>query len=371
MIQGTPAPPHDEPQRPGRARRVALAAVAAVAVLGATVGAGLAGTAGQTIAGSAQPVVEKPVAAIGSSMTATAAHQVGVVDINTDLKYANSQAAGTGMILTSSGQVLTNNHVIEGATTINVTVLSTGQTYAATVVGSDATNDVAVLQMTGASDLATVQTGDSAAVAVGDPVLAVGNAGGDPDTTHTASGTVVALNQTITASDQGGQPEQLSGMIQVTAAVQSGDSGGPLHDVAGEVIGMNTAAGTSGRRTRTTAAFAIPINKALAIASQIENGQASSTVHIGASAFLGVQVTADAATSGAVVAGIVPSGPAVQAGIVIGDVITSVDDRTVSSTSLSTIMEAYRPGDRVRVTWSDSSGRAHSATVTLAEGPAS
>ncbi|MCW2632996.1 MAG: Peptidase, partial [Pseudonocardia sp.] len=369
------------PPPPRRGRRLLVAAIAALAVLGGTIGAGLASAGSHTITGSAQPVAQQPVATPnGSSATATAAQQVGVVDINTDLKYANAQAAGTGMILTSSGAVLTNNHVVEGATSITVTVVSTGQSFDATVVGTDATDDVAVLQMAGASNLDPVHMGDSGSVAVGDQITAVGNAGGKGGAPHAATGNVVALGQSITASDQAGRSEQLTGMIQINAQIQPGDSGGPLYNAAGDVIGMDTAASATGRtsaptapgrqRTTATEAFAIPISRAQSIAGQIQAGQSSSTVHIGQSAFLGVQVQASGPASGAVVASTIPGGPAAGAGIVAGDVITAVDGRAVDSTSLSTVMQGYHPGDQVRVAWTDASGRAHTATVSLTAGPA-
>ena len=110
--------------------------------------------------------------------TATSAQSVGVVDIDTVLKYQGAQAAGTGIVLTSSGVILTNNHVIDGATSISVTVVSTGATYTATVVGDDPTQDVAVLQLQNASGLKTAKLGDSNGVSVGEAVTGVGNAGG-------------------------------------------------------------------------------------------------------------------------------------------------------------------------------------------------
>jgi S1-C subfamily serine protease len=231
--------------------------------------------------------------------------------------------------------------------------------------------------MAGASNLDTVRLGDSGSVVVGDQVTAVGNAGGKGGTPHAATGTVVALRQSITASDQAGRSEQLTDMIQINAPIQPGDSGGPLYNASGDVIGMDTAASATGRtsapgRSRSTAteAFAIPIDRAEVIAGQIQAGQSSSTVHIGQSAFLGVQVQANGPASGALVAATVAGGPAAGAGIVAGDVITSVDGRTVDSTSLTTVMQGYHPGDQVHVTWTDASGRAHTATVTLTAGPA-
>ncbi len=299
--------------------------------------------------------------------TATADQLVGVVDITTVLGYQDAEAAGTGMILTSDGEVLTNNHVIEGATSITVTVLSTGQSYPATVVGTAPTEDVAVLQLAGAAGLDTVQADDDGGAAVGDAVTAVGNAGGDPTSTSAAAGTVTSLDQSITATDEtGSDTEQLTGLIETNADVQAGDSGGPLFDAEGEVVGMDTAASTGGA----VQSYAIPIDTALDLAEQITAGVDDETVHQGLPAFLGVSVRT-AVSGGAAVAGVVPDGPAAAAGLATGDVITAVGGTTVTSPGdLTSALSSYDPGDQVTVTWIDTTGTGHSATVTLAAGPA-
>jgi S1-C subfamily serine protease len=309
----------------------------------------------------------------------------GLVDVVSTLGYQQAEAAGTGLVLTSSGEVLTNNHVINGATSIKVTDIGNGRTYTAKVMGYDTTKDVAVLQLQGASGLQTVNLGDSSAAAVGQKVVALGNAEGKGGTPSVATGKITGLNSSITASDEGsGTSEQLSGLINDNAPIQPGDSGGPLVNTAGQVIGIDTAASSSSSpnttaQTTATEAFAIPINEALSIASQIEAGHGSATVHIGTTGFLGVQVTSasDAESqgvpsgSGAVIAGVMPGGAAENAGITAGDVITSVDGQSVSSPSaLQAAMEQHGPGDSVRIGWTDQSGQAQSATVTLATGPA-
>jgi S1-C subfamily serine protease len=319
----------------------------------------------------------------------------GLVDINTTLGYQGGQAAGTGMVLTSNGEVLTNNHVVEGATQIRVTDIGNGQTYRASVVGYDRTQDIAVLQLKGASGLTTVTTGNSAGLAVGDQILGIGNAGGAGGSPSVAKGAVTALGQSITATDKSaGNAEQLSGMIQVSANIQPGDSGGPLVDGAGQVVGMDTAASApnqvagqsgadlgNGKQAPAARGFAIPIDRALSVAQQIESGKASSTVHIGSSAMLGVSVAAPGAlggfggegttpVSGAVVEQVVPSGPAAQAGLAAGDVITSVGGQTVNSaTALTNVMGRQHPGDSVSVTWLDQAQVQHTATVQLTTGP--
>jgi S1-C subfamily serine protease len=301
--------------------------------------------------------------------TATAAQQVGVVDINTVLQYQGARAAGTGMVLTSSGEILTNNHVIEGATSITVTVVSTGATYTASVVGTDPTDDIAVLQLQHASGLQTASFGDSSSVQVGDTVTGVGNAGGTGGTPSAATGTVEALNQAITASDDSGQnAERLTGLIETDAAIVAGDSGGPLYDSSGHIVGMDTAASSDGRVTN--AAYAIPINHALAIADEIENGEESSTIHLGNPGFLGVSV-ADVTDVGVAITGVVAGSPAAQAGMQAGDVITAIDGTAVTSASaLHEVLAADDPGQAVAVTWADSSGQIHHSSITLATGPA-
>ncbi len=304
----------------------------------------------------------------GTTREATDAESVGVVDITTVINYGSAEAAGTGIVLTSNGEILTNNHVVNGATKITVTVVSTGTSYSATVVGTDATDDVAVLQLSGASGLNTA-TLDNDTVAVGDAVTAVGNAGGTGGTPTAATGTVTALNQSITASDEtGSDGEQLTGMIQVDADIEAGDSGGPLYDSQGEVTGIDTAA--SSGQSATTVGFAIPIAKAVAIADRIESGEASATVQQGTPAFLGVQFAQDAAGS-ATISGVVDGSPAADAGLAAGDTITAVDGSTVTGTdALSTALAKRDAGDQVRITWVDTAGTTHTATVTLVAGPA-
>jgi S1-C subfamily serine protease len=279
------------------------------------------------------------------------------------------------MVLTSSGEILTNNHVVDGATKITVTVVSTGTSYTARVVGTDPTDDVAVLQLTGASGLQTAHL-SSSAVATGAAVTAVGNAGGTGGTPSAASGTVVALGQSITATDEsGGNAEQLTGLIETDADVQAGDSGGPLFDASDAVVGMDTAASSGGQEQGQAQGFAIPIATAVSIAKEIEGGTDDATIHQGTPAFLGVSVSPSATgrngTAGAGIVGVVSGGPADSAGIAAGDVITAVGGTTVSSASdLTSALAAEQPGQRVTVTWTGTDGAAHSATVTLAAGPA-
>ena len=315
--------------------------------------------------------------------TATSAQEVGVVVIDTVLAYEGAEAAGTGMVLTADGEILTNNHVIEGSTSVTVTIVSSGRQYSATVVGTDATDDIAVLQLSGASNLQTANFADESQVAIGDPVTGVGNAGGDGGTSSASPGTVTALNQTITTqAESGAAAETLHGLIETNADIRAGDSGGPLYNASDEVIGIDTAASAGGV---STSGYAIPIASALSIAQQIQNGQASENIVIGLPAFLGVQVSASPNTGygysaggfapvtaqGALITGVVSGAPAADAGITPGDTITGIDGAAIDdATGLTSALTGRRPGENVTVTWVDRSGAAESAAVTLAAGPA-
>jgi S1-C subfamily serine protease len=302
-----------------------------------------------------------------------------VVDVNTTLGFNSGAAAGTGMVITPSGEVLTNNHVVDGATSVTVQINGSGPTYTAKVLGTDATDDVALLQIQGVSGLKTVKLGDSTGVAVGDEIVAIGNALGLQGPPSVSGGTVTALDQSITASDAGGaNSEQLNGLIQIDAPLRPGDSGGPLVNMAAEVIGMDTAAaGIQRSRSASTLAFAIPINAAMTVIHQIEAGRGSATVHIGDAAFLGVQIQSASgsggsvpAGTGAVVAAVTPHTPAEDAGLAVGDTIVAVDGKAIDSPAdLTQRISDHHPGDSARISWTDPSGKTHSATVRLATGP--
>ena len=306
-----------------------------------------------------------------------------IVDITSQLKYNNATAEGTGMVISPSGLVLTNNHVIDQATSVSATLVVSGKMYPAQVVGYDSADDVALLQLQGASGLKTVPLGDSTKVKVGQAVLAIGNAGGRGGLPSTAQGKVNALNRTIQASDSGANTrETLHGMLQTDAPIQEGDSGGPLVNSDGKVIGMNTAANAG--QTGVTVGFAIPINHAVSLANQIAAGRASATVHIGLAGFLGINV-ADAnnpgdcggfgggggfngppASAGALICQVFPGTPADSAGLTSGDVITSINGKTVGSAdTLTTVMAAAHPGDQLAISYVDANGSRHSASATL------
>lgn len=344
---------------PPRRILLALAAVLAVA-LGA---AGMSGRPAPAQASLAQTV-----------HASVASPTRGVVVIDTVLAYQDGAATGTGMVIGANGVVLTNNHVIKGATTIRVVVPRSGRTYKARVLGYSVGADVAVLKLVDASGLATVQLGNSSTVRRGHAVTAVGNAGGT-GTLVTSRGSVTALDRTITVRDEQGGTARLRGLIQIDAELQPGDSGGPLLDRNGRVIGIDSAASVGySFQAAGNEGYAVPINRALTLARQIRAGRASPTVHVGPTAFLGVSAQSvtgpGAAFRGVLVAQVVAGGPADRAGLEAGDMITSVAGRTISSASaLSSLVLGRKPGDTLRITWVDPNGSETTAAVRLASGP--
>jgi S1-C subfamily serine protease len=308
---------------------------------------------------------------------------------------------GTGMVLTSSGTVLTNNHVVAGSTALKAQVDGSGKSYTATVLGTDATDDVALLQLQGGSGFKSVTLGNSDAIRVGDQVVAVGNALALPGQETVTSGIISATKRSISVSDPTtGLEENLSGLFQTSAPINPGNSGGPLVDSAGQVIGMNTAqaASTSSGQGASNVGFAIPINKAMAIASLINAGKASTTVQIGPHAIMGVEVTSVACaegqdgcaglgssstifgttpstyrsptSSGAVILAVVSGAPAQKAGLAAGDVIVGVDGHAITSPiMLTTQMGLHKVGDKVTIAWLAVDGQRHTSSLTLIQGP--
>ena len=294
----------------------------------------------------------------------------GVLDVETNLAFDQGAAAGTGMALTANGEILTNNHVIRGASTVTVVDPSTGKHYSGTVLGYSVTNDIAVIQVKGAAHFKTVSVGNSSTVKAGQRVTAVGNAGGVGGTPSRAVGHVTAVGASIVASDESGLSEQLVGLIRTNANLQPGDSGGPLFNASGRVIGMDTAASQGFQFQNDAEGFAIPINRALTIAKQIVAGRSSATVHIGSTPFIGVSVSTQQSDGGALIQSVVAGSPADQAGLVAGDTITSVDGTTVTTyAQLSSALLLHNAGDSVTIQWVDTTGATQTASVTTATGP--
>lgn len=298
--------------------------------------------------------------------------QVGpaVVNIDAKMSYQSAVGSGTGIVLDPRGVVLTNNHVIAGATGLTAVSVANGQSYDVDVLGFDRAHDVAVLQLRGADGLPPANIGDSSRVAIGDPVVAMGNAGGHGGAPSAEPGRVTGLNQTVSAADElTGTTETLTNMIKADTAIRPGDSGGPMVNAAGQVIGMNTAASDSYKFSQPGGeGYAIPINQALAIAGQIRAGVASASVHVGETAFLGVGVADD--NGSARVLQVLDGTPAAASGLAKDDVITSVNgQRVASATDLTGVLDQRRPGDTVTLTWRNPNGAEHRADVILVPGP--
>ncbi|HEY3735602.1 MAG TPA: trypsin-like peptidase domain-containing protein [Streptosporangiaceae bacterium] len=356
----------------------------------------------------------------------------GIVDVISTAQYQGSTLEGTGMVLTSGGLVLTNNHVVEGTSKIEVKIANTGQTFSVTLLGTDKADDIALLKLNGASGLKTIPVGDSKTVKVGDPVVALGNAEGQDGAPAVVSGEITNLNQSIQASDQGANTtENLHGMLETNAAIVSGDSGGALASAQGKVIGMNTAANTSSGQFGGQGAsmgFAIPIDRALSVATRIESGDNSAGIQLGSPAFLGVTVATTGGTnsapsnspspatqlrqmqsaandqqngfggfgggtgspagcltanqltvpskipnvsSGTLIGGVLCNTPVNSAGVTSGSVITGIDGQAITSPqTLTSALTKYHPGETITMTWVAPDGQHHTSSLTLTSGPA-
>jgi len=435
-------PPPPPPRRSGGSiwSHLGVAVLAAAVAVGATLALDRPATTASQAAATSSPTVPtapssapasapvtvpSPAPSSSTSAGATGIQAVinkvepGMVIINSTIQYQSEAGAGTGMVINSDGLVLTNNHVIEDSTKLTATVVATGKTYPATVIGYDTTGDVALIKLEGASGLTTVPLGNSSTVKSGNPVVALGNAEGQ-GTILPAAGTITGVNQTITASDEGGSitSETLHGMLETNAGIVSGDSGGPLSNAAGQVIGMDTAGqSVSFGQQSSPTGFAIPINTALAVASQIAAGHASSTISIGYPPFIGIyaaegtspnpqtqaqqqeesegnpfggfggfggyepscytsnadlQIPSQIApvSSGTLVDGVICGSPAAAAGMTGGTVITAVNGKPVSAPNqLLSILATFRPGDTVTITWVNLNGQSTTSTLHLAAGP--
>ena len=401
----------EPPMPPRRSHKRGLIATGVVALAAGAALGGLIGSMNHGVAGTAT-ATSKTVLTSGQI---AARVDPGLVDVVSTDGLQKATSEGTGIVLTATGEVLTNNHVIEGATSIKVIDIGNGKTYTAKVVGYDATQDVAVIQLQNASGLTMASLGDSSTVQTGDSVVALGNAEGKGGTPAVATGTVTALNQSITASDElSDVSEQLTGLIETNAPIEPGDSGGSLVNSYGQVIGMDTAASSSyelqGQSSTATQAYAIPINQALSIANDIEAGTTTANIHIGATAFLGIEIGSSSGSSGdgsgssgsggfgsggfggfggqssqggqsseggtsdgsgVTIAGTVSGSPAANAGITEGDTITAVGGTSVTAAEdVSNALVKYHPGDSISITYENAEGQSQTSTLTLASGPA-
>jgi putative serine protease PepD len=281
----------------------------------------------------------------------------GVVSIRTQAarqgRFFPASGAGTGMVLTPDGEVLTNAHVIAGATSIEVRLAGEEDFRAADLIGANNDQDVALLKIRNASGLKTVELGNSSDLEVGDDVIAIGNALDLDGGLTVTEGIVSALNRSISDSS-----DELSGLIQTDAAINPGNSGGPLVNAAGQVVGINTAVAGDAQNI----GFAIAIDRAKPLLDAIRSGRsgANSSAPTGAQGYLGVStqtVTPGIAaslgvsqTTGAYVTQVDPGSAADQGGVRLGDVILSVGDTTVTTADeLATAVRARKPGDTVDI----------------------
>jgi len=388
-------PPETLTAGPSRRGRGVIAGILAALLLlaaGVGIGWGVARRTPSVSVGDRIPIQSLPNGnPTGGSLSVKAiAEKVdpAVVDINTVIGSLfqgppRGQAAGTGVILTSSGQVLTNNHVIEGASTIRVSIAGRSGSVEADVIGADPTDDVALLQLRGVSGLPTASLADSSSLSIGQGVVAIGNALGRGGTPAVTQGVISALHQSIAVSDGVRTVGHLEDLIQTNAPIRPGDSGGPLVNSAGRVIGIITAgsrgSGDDGGPA-SRVGYAIPVNAALRIVNQIRAGDESADVIIGQAGYLGIEVrelTAAAADrlgldvdSGVLVVSVVPDSPAADAGLSGNSVITAINGEKVGSTEeLGPAIHRHGPGESIRVTWVDGSGT-HTAAMRLISGPA-
>jgi serine protease Do len=290
-----------------------------------------------------------------------------------------AEGAGTGMIVSADGLILTNRHVVDDPSANYTVITNDGKSYPAKVVSRDSANDVAFVRIT-ASNLPTVQLADSGAVKVGQQVIAIGNALGQFQNTVT-EGIISGVSRGVTAGDSsgmGGNTEQLQNLFQTDAAINPGNSGGPLVNLDGQVVGINTAVAGQGAQN---IGFAIPINDAKPLISSVKEKGRIVRAYMGVR-YVAVDKQAQAANNlgadhGAWVQaaddqnpGVIPDSPAAKAGIKEGDVITKIAGDTVDSThSLQSLIGKHKAGDKVSVTLVRD-GKEQTVEVTLGEAPA-
>jgi putative serine protease PepD len=260
--------------------------------------------------------------------------------------------AGSGMVLTADGEVLTNNHVIQGSRTVRVVVGGEKSARTADVIGTDPRNDLALLKIRDASGLPTVTLGSSADLQVGQDVVAIGNALALGATPTVTTGIVSALDRDV---------NQLSGLIQTDAAINPGNSGGPLFDAAGRVIGINTLKASDGGDADNLG-FAIPIDKAKAVVQQLRSGTPAAPT-----GYLGVRSTDDPDGNGALIISVEQGSAAASAGLQAGDVIAAVDGTHLDgSAALGSAVQDHKPGDKLQLTIVRN-GRSLTVTATLGQ----
>ncbi|GIG85950.1 trypsin-like peptidase domain-containing protein [Plantactinospora endophytica] len=363
---GSPAPASG----PGRVGKVLAIGVAALALM---VGSGLAGGAIATALDDDSPTVTNRTYSAAPVINSADLPKIAAQAQDSVVSISTGSAEGSGVVMSADGFVLTNNHVVAGANGGNVKVFfADGKNADAKVIGTDPKTDLAVVKAEGLSGLTAAKFGDSDAMQVGDQVLALGSPLGLQGSV--TAGIISARDRTIRAGGGEGeqqnpfeQPQQqggatsISGLLQTDAPINPGNSGGALVNTKAEVIGINTAIATSGQGSGNIGVgFAIPSNKARAVAEALQRGEKVSHPS------LGVQVT-PAENGGALVGGVVPDSPAAKAGLQQGDIVTQFGDKKIGDADdLVGAVQAGKVGDQVQLTYSRN-GVEKTATVTLAE----
>ncbi|MEV0249247.1 trypsin-like peptidase domain-containing protein [Nocardia sp. NPDC050712] len=352
-------------------------AVLVVAILAATMFIGFRAELPQWAPFANSEIVEAPYsmppAPTLDAPAVNATVRPALVHISTSSRPFGLGAAGSGIVLTADGQVLTSHHVVKGADTVTVTDVGNGEVYQATVLGYDSGADIALLALTGATGLPVATLGNSGEVRIRDEVLAIGNAGGVGGTPTAIAGTVTNLDSTIVALNAADlSRKSLSGMFEIAAPVSSGQSGGALADRNGSVIGVITAAsGDPDQKSATDAnGYAVPIDRAMRVVRQIRSGTPTETVHIGPTATLGVIASnAQPTGAGAKVEAAVFGSPAHSAGLLEGEVITALNDRAVTTIqSLHAALNMHRPDETVTLVVTGPHGN-RTLSVVLTVGP--
>ncbi|MFC5952623.1 S1C family serine protease [Pseudonocardia lutea] len=362
---GNPASVYDDrPRRPSRpwAGIVAAALIAGIVGGGAGFGGAYAlmdrGSSSSGVTLSGQPASNtSSVQTNGTVQAAAAKASPSTVDIR--VNTGQGTAEGSGVILTSDGDVLTNNHVVAGSTGKIQVTLADGSQHSASIVGTSPSYDLAVIKLDGVSGLTAAELGRTGDVTVGQQVVAIGSPQGLTGTVTT--GIVSALNRTVQVQGEDGSAVVYNG-LQTDAPINQGNSGGPLVNLDGQVVGINSAIATAGQSSGSVGlGFAIPVDQARRVAQEIiDSGSASKPV-------LGVQgsTQSSGAENGATVVAVTDGGPAAAAGLKAGDVVTKVGDATVSDFSdLVARIGSYAPGDKVTLTVGSGSS-ARTVDVTL------
>jgi len=372
----TPPPVPDRTTGPEKPRR-GVAALIALALAAGLVGGG-AGAAVTSALDDKPAAVSSLDQSTGTSAD-TAAIPTGSVEqvaakvlpsvVSISVRTASGGGTGTGVVISSDGLVLTNNHVVadaEQGASLEVS-FNDGRTAAATLVGRDPITDLAVIRASGVSDLKPATLGDSSVLKPGQSVVAIGSPLGLEGTV--TSGIVSALNRPVRTGDSNPTGESQSTVIdaiQTDAAINPGNSGGPLVNMRGEVVGINSAiaslGSSSGQSGSIGLGFSIPINQARRVADQLTKSGGAVHAQLGVSVSDIADVTAQ---GGAAIAMVTPGGSAAEAGIDVGDVVTKVGNREVDSAdALIAAVRTHQPGDKVTLTYTRG-GDTRTATVTL------